>query len=124
VERGGRLISQVYSGDGEHGFGAGRVAEDEVLVAEEQLVAIIEDDGNADTASIYEGTVAAPQVDQGEISGIAPLNQGMEARDRTAVEHDSTAIASADRPRLSLAEGKAAAAGFHCQERIKSRWSH
>ena len=42
VQRGGRLVPQVHAGGRQHGFGASRVAEDQLLVPEQELVFVVE----------------------------------------------------------------------------------
>src|ERR1035438_1883990 len=71
--------------------------------------------------SVDKGTVAAAQIHQRQTACVPELDQGVQARYRTAVEHDGAPVAAPDGPRLPLAQGKTPSAGFHHQEREEKK---
>jgi hypothetical protein len=89
-----------------------------LLITEKETVPIIQDHRKADAAGIDEGAVAASQIHQGKVPGVAALDERVQARDRTAIEHDDTAVAAADRPGLPIGQGEASTERFQNQTRL------
>jgi hypothetical protein len=94
------------------------------LITEYQLVLVVEHHRETDTRAVDKRPVAAAQVDEGQIAAVLPLDQGVEAGNRTAVEQDGASIAAADGPGLAVAQRKAPAAGFQNQIWIRCGGDH
>ena len=107
MQRRGRRIARAL----ECGVGnarAFRIAKEELLVAEDQLVAILKQNRDADAALVDEASVAAAEIDQRDRAAFAPLHQRVQARYRPAIEQHGAAIAAANGPRLAIAQREAA----------------